>query len=260
LPLVIGRIRRVSWLPSDRAGGILADMTGYGQFCPVAQALDVVGERWTLLIIRELLNGNYRFGEILNGVPLMSRSLLSQRLRTLEDAGLLERDQRAEGKGHEYRLTQAGRDLEPVVNCLGTWGQRWLGRQSKEDGNLDPVLLMWDLRRNLDPNSLPDESIVVMFWFRDLKGKRSRYWLNVKRPDVELCLTDPHLEVSLSVETTLQAMVDVWMGDRDVKDALRAGAIELKGTTSLTRSFPKWLLLSRFAKVERVPVPLAARL
>jgi hypothetical protein len=188
----------------------------------------------------------------------MSRSLLSQRLKALEDAGLIERRARAGGSGHEYRLTAAGRELEPIVTGLGSWGQRWLGRQSRSAEDLDPVLLMWDLRRNLDPQRLPAEPIVVMFWFRDLKGKRSRYWLKVERPDVDLCLTNPGLDVALNVETTLRTMVDVWMGDRDVREAIRGGEIRLDGVPELARSFPRWLLLSRFAKIERAAKPLPA--
>ena len=234
--------------PALHTGG----MSGYGQFCPVAQALEVVGERWTLLVIRELLCGNYRFGEILHGVPLMSRSLLSQRLKTLEDGGLVERRERAAGNGHEYHLTAAGRELQPIVQGLGTWGQRWVRRDPGD--RLDPVLLMWDLRRNLDPDRLPPRATVVMFWFRDQPGKKSRYWLKVERPEIELCLTNPGLEVELTVETTLRTMVDVWMGDRDVREAVRGGAIELKGAAGLTRTFPNWLLLSPFAKVPRPPV------
>jgi DNA-binding HxlR family transcriptional regulator len=223
-------------------------MSGYGQFCPVAQALEVVGERWTLLIVRELLCGAYRFGELLNGVPLMSRSLLAQRLKALEEAQLVARRARDGGNGHEYHLTAAGRELQPIVTCLGTWGQRWVRRKDK--GDLDPVLLMWDLRRNLDPRSLPERPTVVMFWFRDVPGKRSRYWLRVERPEIELCLTNPGLEVALTIETTLRTMVDVWMGDRDVRDAVRGGAIELKGVPTLARAFPSWLMLSPFAKVK----------
>jgi DNA-binding HxlR family transcriptional regulator len=225
-------------------------MNIYGQFCPVAQALEVVGERWTLLIVRELLCGNYRFGEILHGVPLISRSLLSQRLKALEDANLVERHERDGGGGHEYRLTAAGRELEPIVHGLGTWGQRWA--RHKPDEKLDPVLLMWDVRRNLDPDRLPGDTTVVMFWFRDLPGKRSRYWLKVERPQIELCLTNPRLDVDLTVETTLRTMVEVWMGDRDVREAVREGEIELKGAPGLSRTFPSWLLLSPFAKVKAV--------
>ncbi len=232
---------------------MLAGMSVYGQFCPVAQALEVVGERWTLLVVRELLCGNYRFGEILHGVPLISRSLLSQRLKSLEDAGLVERRGRAAGNGHEYILTPAGQELRPIVFGLGNWGQRWARR--KPSDKLDPVLLMWDLRRNLDVRRLPDRCTVVMFWFRDLPGKRSRYWLRVDRPEVELCLTNPGMDVELTVETTLRTMVDVWMGDRDVGDAVSGGAIALKGPPELTRTFPRWLLLSPFADVAKADSP-----
>ena len=220
-------------------------MSRYGQFCPVAQALEVVGERWSLLIIRELLCGNYRFNELLNGVPLMSRSLLAQRLRTLEEAGLLERRQRDAG-GFEYQLTDAGRELESIVHGLGHWGQRW-AKRTRESRELDPVLLMWDLRRNLALDKLPDENTMVMFWFRDMPAKRSRFWLRIERPLVDLCLTNPGFEVQLTVETKLRTMVEVWMGDRDVREAVRQGEIELKGAPPLTRTFPRWLLLSPFA-------------
>ncbi|MFZ5890702.1 MAG: winged helix-turn-helix transcriptional regulator [Myxococcota bacterium] len=224
-------------------------MPGYGQFCPVAQALELVGERWTLLVIRELLCGNYRFNELLNGVPLMSRSLLSQRLKMLEDAGLVERHARDGGSGFEYRLTQAGRELQPVVMGLGIWGKRWVRRKLRAE-ELDPVLLMWDLRRRLDVERLPQAPTVVMFWFRDLPVKRCRYWLRAERPEVELCLTNPGFEVTLTVETTLSTMVNVWMGERPPDDALRSGDIELKGPPRLVKAFPSWLLLSSFADVE----------
>src|SRR5512138_1167097 len=119
-------------------------MISYGQFCPVAQALEIVGERWTLLVIRELLCGNYRFNQILNGVPLMSRSLLAARLRSLEDAGLVVRRERDDGKGTEYCLTAAARELEPIVMGIGVWGQRWARRELRQE-EYDPVLLMWDI-------------------------------------------------------------------------------------------------------------------
>lgn len=224
-------------------------MSGYGQFCPVAQALDVVGERWTLLIVRELLCENYRFNELLNGLPLISRSLLSQRLKRLEDAALVERREREKG-GVEYRLTEAGRELEPIVMGLGNWARRWVRHRLSPD-DLDPVLMMWDLRRRLDANRLPSEPTVIKFWFRDLAPKISRYWLCIDRPDVELCLTNPGFDVALTVETKLRTMVEVWLGDRDPAEAVRAGAIELMGQPKLTRAFPSWLLLSSFADVPR---------
>jgi DNA-binding HxlR family transcriptional regulator len=227
-------------------------MAGYGQFCPVAQALELVGERWSLLVIRELLCGNYRFGEIMLGLPLIPRSVLSQRLKSLEAAGLIVRHARdASGRGPIYQLTEAGRELEPVVTGLGVWGQRWTrGKVDKQD--LDPVLLMWDLRRNLALERLPEQPTTVAFWYRDVPGKRSRYWLRLERPDIELCLTNPGFPVDLSVETTIRTMVDIWMGHRDLKEALRSGAIQLDGPPKLTRAFPGWLLLNPLAKVEPV--------
>jgi DNA-binding HxlR family transcriptional regulator len=225
-------------------------MPRYGQFCPVAKALEVVGERWSLLVIRELLCGNYRFGEIMNGVPLISRSVLSQRLKTLESAGLIEKHLAAgSGGGPVYRLTDAGRELEPIVLGLGTWGQRW-ARGKLDAKELDPVLLMWDLRRHVDLERLPERSTVVMFWYRDVPAKRSRYWLRIDRPEVDLCLTNPGFPVDVTVETTIRTMVEVWMGHRELSEALRSGAIELQGTPRLCRAFPSWLLLSPFAKVE----------
>lgn len=223
----------------------LRPMPGYGQFCPVAQALEIVGERWTLLIIRELLCGDYRFSEIMHGVPLISRNLLAQRLRSLEQSGLVERRARAEGKQFVYSLTQAGRELEPIVLGLGFWGKRWVKHQLEAE-DLDPVLLMWDLRRRLDPERLPDEPTTVMFWFRDLPAKRSRYWLRVERPDVELCLNNPGFDVELTVETKLRTMVEVWMGHRSPAEAMKSGAIELTGVSGLRRAFPSWLLLNFF--------------
>jgi DNA-binding HxlR family transcriptional regulator len=220
-------------------------MQSYGQFCPVAQALEIVGERWTLLIIRELLCGNYRFNQILNGVPLMSRSLLAQRLRALEESGLVER------KGAEYQLTEAARELEPVVTGLGAWGQRWVRHKIRED-DLDPVLLMWDLRRGLHVEQLPEQQTLVSFWLRDVEAKRSRYWLNIQKPEVELCLTNPGFEERLHVETTARALVEVWMGHRALNQALRSKAIELSGEPGLVRAFPKWLKLNVFASVPRV--------
>ena len=224
-------------------------MSGYGQFCPVSQALEVVGERWTLLIVRELLCDNYRFNELLNGLPLISRSLLSQRLKTLEQAAIVERREREQG-GVEYRLTEAGRELEPIVMGLGTWARRWVEHRLSPD-DLDPVLMMWDVRRRLDTQRLPTERTVIQFWFRDLPAKISRYWLCVERPDVELCLINPGFDVSLTVETKLRTMVEVWLGDRNVTEALRSRAIELKGDSKLTRAFPSWLLLSSFAGIPR---------
>lgn len=227
---------------------------GYGQFCPVAQALDVVGERWTLIIVRELLCGNYRFNELMQGMPLISRSLLSQRLKMLEEAGLVERHARDGKSGHEYRLTAAGRELEEVVMGLGRWAQRWVKHRLRAE-DLDPVLLMWDLRRRVDLEQVPKEPVVVNFWFRDLPAKRSRYWLCVEPPEVEVCLTPPGREAHVTVETKLRVFVAVWMGERSWKEAVASRAIELRGAPALLRAFPSWLLLNSFASTAKDAAP-----
>jgi DNA-binding HxlR family transcriptional regulator len=232
-------------------------MSGYGQFCPVAKALEVVGERWSLLVIRELLCGSYRFGEIMHGLPLISRSVLAQRLKSLEQAGLVERQARSAAGGPVYSLTDAARELAPIVIGLGTWGQRW-SRGKPAAKELDPVLLMWDMRRRLDLERMPERQTVVMFWYRDVPAKRSRYWLRIDRPEVDLCLTNPGFPVELTVETTIRTMVEVWMGERDLRESLRAGAIQLQGAPGLVRAFPSWLLLNVFASVERPSTAPAA--
>jgi hypothetical protein len=131
---------------------------------------------------------------------------------------------------------------------LGLWGKRWVRRTLSKE-NLDPVLLMWDMRRRLDASRLPNGSTLVMFWFRDLAAKRSRYWLHIDRPEVDVCLTNPGFPVALTIETTLSTMVAVWMGERAIQDAIRSGAIELKGASTLTRQFPSWLLMNAFAQI-----------
>jgi DNA-binding HxlR family transcriptional regulator len=146
-------------------------MKGYGQFCPVALATELLCERWTLLVVRELVAGSTRFNELRRGVPLMSPSLLTQRLRTLEEAGVVDRIERA-GGGVEYRLTEAGRDLRALIDTLGAWGARWSRAMREED--LDPGLLMWDVRRRLDLDTMPRDRLIVLFEFDDLPAQNGR--------------------------------------------------------------------------------------
>ena len=225
-------------------------MRGYGQFCPVAQALEVIGERWTLLVVRELLMGSTRFGELQRGVPLMSRSMLAQRLRALEDAGVIVREARPSGAGHSYRLTQAGEELRPIVEGCGVWGQRWAKRKLSAE-KLDAGLLMWDMRRNLDTKKLPKEHLLVEFRLRGAAQGQKRFWLHITPDDVDLCLTHPGFDVDLSVHAQLRALTRVWMGEISFASALSEGSIELEGAPRLCTEFPKWLKLSGFAGVQR---------
>ena len=213
-------------------------MKGYGQFCPVAKAVEVLAERWTLLVVRELLGGARRFNEIHRGVPLMSPSLLSQRLRALERAGLLER-RPGNGRGVGYQLTEAGEELRPVVALLGMWGQRWV-RSNYTPGELDAGLLLWDVRRFVAARGLGDGRVVVHFRFREAPAGQRAFWLVLDGDDADLCLVDPGHEVDLEVDADVASLTRVWMGDLSAGDALAAGGVALRGRRSLVRRFPDW--------------------
>lgn len=231
----------------------MSEESTYGQFCPVAQASEVVAERWTPLVLRELLCGSRRFNEVHRGVPRMSPSLLSKRLRGLRRAGLVERCELDDG-GTGYRLTPAGEALRPVVEALGTWGKRWLRPGVRRD-DLDASLLMWDLRRRVRGDALPDHRVVVHFRFRGAEKGKRRWWLVLEpgeQPD--LCLHDPGYGVNLTVDADLATFTEVWLGDLPLAEALDrddGSAVELTGPTHLRRAFPSWLRLSLFAGVER---------
>ncbi len=230
-------------------------MRGYGQFCPVAKAAEIFAERWTPLVLRELLCGSRRFNDLHRGVPMMSRTLLRQRLDELERDGVVERRPKPAGRGWEYCLTPAGEEFRPIVEGLGEWGQRWAHRQVERDDDLDPGLLMWDIHRRLVVETLPHERLLIEFEFRRVPGRggqgKRTWWLLVRRPEVELCLKDPGFEVDLVVDADLRALTRVWLGDIRFEDARRAGLITLEGPRQLVQAFPSWLGLSVFARVER---------
>ena len=220
-------------------------MSGYGQFCPVAKASEVLAERWTPLVVRELLCGSHRFNELQRGVPLMSRSLLAKRLRELERAGVVER------RGAEYHLTEAGEELRPIIMGLGAWGQRW-ARSELPRADLDPRLLMWDMQRNIETEALPTHRVVVRFRFTDpAPGLPRVTWLILDRDQVDVCYKDPGFDVDLVVAGRLRALVEVWMGDTSMSAVIRARELLVEGPRDLVRAFPGWLRRSIFASVER---------
>jgi DNA-binding HxlR family transcriptional regulator len=226
-------------------------MSGYGQFCPVAKASEVLAERWTPLVVRELLCGSHRFNELQRGVPLMSRSLLAKRLRDLELAGVIERRPSGDGRGSEYHLTEAGEELRPIIMGLGEWGQRW-ARSNVSRADLDPRLLMWDMQRNIETDRLPPHRIVVRFRFTDAAPGLPRVtWLILDRAHVDVCYKDPGFEVDLVVAGRLRSLVAVWMGDTSMSAVTRARELQLDGPRDLVRAFPNWLRRSIFANVER---------
>ncbi len=225
----------------------MAARKGYGQFCPVAKAAEIVAERWTPLVLRELIAGSRRFNELRRGVPLMSSALLSQRLKELESAGIVERHA-GEGKNAEYHLSEAGMELRPIIEALGFWGARWTrSRLTRED--YDPSLLMWDVRRNIDVQQLPGEArTVVEFNLHGAEQALRRWWLVVDAGEVDLCLKDPGYEVNLRISADLKTMVEVWMGRQSMDTATRAGKLTFEGQRALAASFQKSLKLSTFAR------------
>src|SRR6188768_284268 len=186
-------------------------MLGYGQFCTVARGAEVIGERWTPLVVRELLCGSKRFNDIRRGVPRMSATLLAQRLRKLEEIGVIERVKTKAGA--EYRLTAAGEELRPLVLALGHWGARWIGSRLKRQ-QLDAGFLMWDIRRFAQLDAFPaGRRVVVHFKFRDAPRAERQWWLVVENRTADLCRDDPGDEVSVEVESTIRALTQVWTGD-----------------------------------------------
>lgn len=219
----------------------------YGQFCPVAMAAEIVCSRWTALIIRELLAGSTRFNDLRRGVPRMSPTLLSKRLKELEQAGIVEIQPSTPQGSFEYRLTKAGRDLEPVIMGLGVWGQRWVETKLSLK-NLDPSLLMWDMRRHLDPKPLPEKRCTIHFLYPELDEARRNWWLVVDNGAVDLCYNDPGYEVDLYVRCPLRSMTAIWMGLATVREEIDAGRLELTGNRKMIDTMQQWLHLSPFAK------------
>jgi len=226
-------------------------MKGYGQFCPVAVASEIFAERWTPLILRELFSGSRRFNEIRSGMPLISRTLLAQRLRQLEDAGVIESSPLPVGRGREYRLTKAGEEFRAIVEALGAWGQRHAAMQFAPE-NLDPALLMWAMHRRIDVSRLPAPRIVARFEFRGVPARcraMRTCWLVLERSGVDVCLKDPGFDVDLIVRAEIGAMAHAWTGHVAFADCVRRGEISLEGPRALVQAFPRWLLLSHFAQV-----------
>ena len=219
----------------------------YKQFCPVAMAAEILCTRWTVVLLRELFAGSTRFNDLRRGVPRMSPALLSQRLKELECAGIVARE---EG-GTDYRLTEAGRELEPVVEAFGIWGQRWVAYELSLQ-HLDAQLLMWDMRRHLDPTPLPPRRNVIQFRFPEQPEPRRRYWLVVDpQSGVDLCSIDPGHEVDLFVSSDLRTMTAIWMGYETVRDALDRETLLLTGAPGIAAQMQRWLGLSPLARHAR---------
>jgi DNA-binding HxlR family transcriptional regulator len=232
----------------------MAQQKGYGQFCPISRAAEVLAERWTPLVVRELLCGSVRFNDLQRGVPRMSPSLLSRRLKELEYAGIVERKKAEAGRGWEYHLTESGRDLFPIVERMGVWAQRWLRHDLVVDENLDPDLLMWDIRRRVTTGIIEDgRRFVVCFQFLGVPSNRRRYWLVIDKGEADLCIKDPGYEVDLYITAKIATLTEIWLGHVPIARALRDGHLTLDGAPKDIRGFEAWFALSPTAAAGREP-------
>jgi DNA-binding HxlR family transcriptional regulator len=220
-------------------------MPDYGQFCTVARGAEVFGEPWTPLVIRELLCGSRRFNEIRRGVPRMSQTLLTKRLRKLEELGIVER-KRGEG-GWEYHVTKAGEELRPIVVGLGQWGARWIGSRLKRE-QLDAGFLMWDIRRFARMEQFPKgKRVVIHFKFTDAPARERNWWLVVENAATDLCRDDPGHELDVVVASTVRALTEVWTGDSEPGKEMAAGKLKVDGAGPNGSKLWRWLGRSMFA-------------
>lgn len=220
-------------------------MIDYGQFCTVARGAEVLCDRWTPLVVRELLCGSTRFNEIRRGLPRMSPTLLSKRLRTLEEFGVVRRVE--SDRSTAYELTAAGEELRPIVLALGHWGARWIGSRLTPD-QLDAGFLMWDIRRFARVEECPaGRRVVVHFEFPDARPREQNWWLVVENGVADLCRDDPGHDLTLQVRSTVRALTEVWTGDRTPEQALRSRELHVVGASRDAESLWRWLGTSAFA-------------
>ena len=230
-------------------------MDGFGQFCPVAKAAEVLTPRWTPLVLRELMFGNTRFNEIQRGVPLMSRALLAQRLRELEAVGVVLR-----GEDGEYRLTEAGRALHPIVEAFGEWGLTW-GTAHLTPEDMDPGFVMWSVRRRIHWASVPERRVVLRFSFRGMPPRyraRGAWWLVLEAGTTDLCLKDPGHPVELEVRADVSGFARCWLGHATWAETLRAGSVAVEGPDAMVRALPGWLCIEGKGKGARPMIRVPA--
>lgn len=225
----------------------------YGQFCPIAKATEILGERWSVLIIRELLMGGRRFNELQRGLGDISPALLTARLKSFEAEGLVVRRRISGQRGFEYYPTPACEALLPVVFAMGEWGLCW-ARDNLTLGDFDIEFLMLYLERSVDPKQMPGEHTVIQFKFTDLT-EQADWWLLVDGEEVDVCINPPGRDVDVYFTTTMRTMHDVWMGDRSYRDAMHSGDLIVEGEAGLTKRISTWLRPSAFVESKRAPLP-----
>jgi len=217
----------------------------YGQFCPIAKASEIIGEKWTLLIIRELLMGAHRFNEMQRGLSLISPTILTKRLNSLVDHGLVLKKKISGQQGYEYFPTESCKELLPIIKSLGDWGMRW-ARDNLTESDYDVELLMLYLQRSIRPDKLVGNETVIRFKFTDIKDL-SNWWLVARDKDVDVCVKDPGKDVDVYFTCPVKTMIDVWMGELSYRKAVNSNKLKVVGPSVLTRNIFTWMDVSIFA-------------
>jgi DNA-binding HxlR family transcriptional regulator len=224
-------------------------MYKYGQYCPVAKAAEILGDRWTLLIVRDMLTGTCHFNDMVRGLPGISRGLLAERLGRLQRMGIVRKLELESGRrSTRYRLTEAGQELQSVIGALLHWGARWAFDEPEAD-DLDPILLLWWMRSRVRVEQLPAERVVVQF---DFTGpKTERHWLILTREDVSVCLTHPGYDIDVLVTADLPTLFQIWLGRAEFAEALQERRVQIDAIPRLARAFPSWFAYSPAADAVR---------
>jgi DNA-binding HxlR family transcriptional regulator len=230
-------------------------MRSYGQYCPIARAAEVLGDRWTLLIVREMNFGVRHFNELERCLPGISRSVLAQRLRQLVAAGLIARKTTASSRATEYELTAAGRDLKPALQALGNWAATW-AFADPDPGDLNPDLVMRWISRHVATDQLPSRRVVIQF---DVSSPRRRYWLVLHPAEVSVCLHPPGFETDIFLTASAATLYDLYLGRVSLRTLTREALICIDGPRPLVRTFQRWFTWSSFAPAVRQGLTATAR-
>ncbi len=221
----------------------------YGQYCPLALATETLGRRWAILVLSRVIEGCATFNDIHRGVPRISPSLLSSRLSELEQADLVKRATVKGARHARYLPTEAALELEPLLNGLAEWGQRWA--RDMVDDDLDPAFLAWSMHLRMNVDAMPAARTVLQFEFSGVPSDCRRFWLVSEGGAIGMCLKPPGFDVDLVVSSDIRIFIEAWRGIRDLRAEIRARRIRLAGPAELKKSFPGWLLLSQFARMTR---------
>lgn len=231
----------------------MTDTQGYGQFCPIAVAAEILAERWTPLVLRAFFCGATRYNEIQGSVPRMSSALLARRLKELEHAGIITKSRAKTGRGSAYALTESGKELFPVLDKMGLWAQKWLRREITDSKNLDPDAMFWELRQSILAHHHHTEGRrVVEFQLSGMPSNRRFYWLVFDGPEVDICVKNPGHEIDLWVTSSMRTLVQIWLGHRSLSEAMDDESLRLDGTNREVATFSTWFVGSPMAKYGRM--------